>query len=194
LINGELLQITRIEDGVIYGRRLGPECRPAGAEKPITIRNFAHGYASTSHRSQGSTVDVTLAGLDRESVAGIDNKSFYVMSTRERKDIRYYVESKSALFEHAGRISGHRKSALELAHASRRASSIKEALKYKRTILDPIRRIGVKLTRDFIQLVHAVRQNVRKRGIPASSIGLKIRPEVIPGPRHSQSRSRGYSP
>jgi len=211
LINGQRLQVTRIQAGTIYGRALGPEGRPAGDEKEITIRNFAHGYASTSHRSQGTTVDVALVGLDRESIARVDNKTLYVAGTREREDLRVYVESKTALFEHAGRFSGHRKFALGRDHKARRSRGIREALKCKHPITIPVYRIGLKFIRGLTRLTRAVLQGVHSREAAVIFAGHEIQPEhrqvaahsvhqplrqTIPRPmqRQTQSRGRGYSP
>jgi len=207
LVNGERLQITRIEESGIYGRSLGPDGRPQQTEIPITIRNFAHGYASTSHRSQGSTVQVALVGLDRESITQADNKMLYVASTREREDLRYYVESKAALFAHAGNIAGHRKAALDLAHRPGGKRDIQQALKCKQPITVPFHQIGLKFMRGFTQLTRFVSQTVQKREATIIAADRKIDPErqqeiarsmhQSPGHRRigtTQSRGRGYSP
>jgi conjugative relaxase-like TrwC/TraI family protein len=207
LVNGERLQITRIEEGRIYGRSLGPDGRPQQAEIPITIQNFAHGYASTSHRSQGSTVQVALVGLDRESITQADNKMLYVASTREREDLRYYVESKAALFAHAGNISGHRKAALDLAHKPGGRRDIQRALKCKQPITVPFHQIGLKFMRGFTQLARFVTQTVHKREAMTIAAGRKIdlehQQEIARSMHQSQghrrigttqSRGRGYSP
>ena len=207
LVNGERLQITRVEESGIYGCSLGPDGRPKQAEIPITIRNFSHGYASTSHRSQGNTVQVALVGLDRESITRADNKMLYVASTREREDLRYYVESKSALFAHAGNITGHRKSALDLAHKPARSRDIQRVLKCKQAITVPFRQIGLKFMRGFTQLARFVTQTVHKREATIIAAGRKIdlesQQEIAhsrhqsPGHRRftpTQSRSQGYRP
>ena len=207
LVNGERLQITRIEENGMYGRSLGPDGRPQKAEIQITIRNFAHGYASTSHRSQGSTVQVALVGLDRESITQADNKMLYVASTREREELRYYVESKAALFAHAGNISGHRKAALDLAHKPGGKRDIQRVLICKQAITVPFHQIGLKFMRGFTQLARFVTQTVHKREATIIAAGRKIdlehQQEIArsmrqsPGHRRietTQSRSRGYSP
>jgi conjugative relaxase-like TrwC/TraI family protein len=207
LVNGERLQITRIEDGGIYGHSLGPDGRPQHAETPITIRNFAHGYASTSHRSQGNTVQVALVGLDRESITQADNKMLYVASTRERVDLRYYVESKAALFAHAGNVSGHRKAALDLAHQPGGRRDIQRVLKCKQAITVPFHQFGLKFMRGFTQLTRFVTQTVHKRKAMSIAAGRNIdleHPQEIARSVHqsqghrrigtTQSRGRGYSP
>jgi hypothetical protein len=212
LTNGERLQITRIEGGAIHGRALGRDGVPTGAEKPITIRNFSHGYASTSHHSEGSTVDSGLVGMDRISVTHIDNKLLYVACTRERKDLHVYVESKAALFEHAGKISGNRKFALALEHGASRKRGIQEALKCKLPINIAVHQIGLKFVRGLNQLAKSVLQCVHLREAAAISAAQQIQQEhqkeavvqttqeslrqsiPVQTQRHTQSRSRGYRP
>ncbi len=212
LTNGERLQITRIEDGAIHGQALGPDGAPTGTEKPITIRNFSHGYASTSHRSQGSTVDFALVGTDSTSVTHIDNKLLYVAGTRERKDLRIYVESKAALFEHAGKISGNRKFALALDQGTKRKRGIQEALKCKLPINIAVHQIGLKFVRGLSQLAKSVLQRVHLREAAAISAAQQIQQEhqkeavvqttqeslrqsiPVQTQRHAQSRGRGYRP
>jgi len=212
LTNGERLQITRIESGAIHGRALGRDGVPTGAEKPITIRNFSHGYASTSHHSEGSTVDSGLVGMDRVSVTHIDNKLLYVACTRERKDLHVYVESKAALFEHAGKISGNRKFALALDHGAKRKRGIQEALKCKLPIIIPIHQIGLKFARGLNWLTKAVIRNVHIHEAASITAARKIQEEhgqeavvqttqeslrqsiPVQTQRHTQSRIRGYRP
>ena len=193
--------------------RWGRDGVPTGAEKPITIRNFSHGYASTSHRSQGSTVDFALVGTgSRRPITHIDNKLLYVASTRERKDLRIYVESKAALFEHAGKISGNRKFALALDHGAKRKRGIQEALKCKLPINIAVHQIGLKFVRGLNQLAKSVLQCVHLREAAAISAAQQIQQEhqkeavvqttqeslrqsiPVQTQRHAQSRSRGYRP
>jgi len=214
LVNGERLQITRIEDGGVWGRTLGHEGKLKGAEKPVTIRNFAHGYASTSYRSEGDTVDAAIGGFDRQSLPWLNNKALYVICTRERQELRLYVESKAALFEHAGKISGNRKFAIALAvdHKAMRRHGIQEALKCKIPIIIPIHQIGLKFVRGLNWLTKAVLQSVHIHEAEAITAARKIQQEhrqeaavqsiheslQQPAPRQiqhpTQSHSRGYSP
>ena len=74
---------------------------------------FAHGYASTSHKSQGSTKAVVLLGLDRDSVRTADKKLAYVAATRGVEDIHIFTENKADL-SGIERRSGDRKAAVEM--------------------------------------------------------------------------------
>ncbi len=134
LINGDRLVVTRLEKSAIFGRTLGADNLPAGPEKLIAIRNFTYAYASTSHRSQGMTVDVALVGLDRVSVANVDAKTLYVAGTRSREELRFYVESRSALMAQAGRITGERQAALEMAQKEMPKTANSQAMKPKRNV------------------------------------------------------------
>jgi len=212
LVNGERLQITRIEDGGVWGRTLGHEGNLKGAEKPVAIRNFAHGYASTSYRSEGDTVDAAIGGFDRQSIPWLNNKTLYVICTRERQELRLYVVSKAALFEHAGKISGNRKFALALDHKATRKGGIQEALKCKIPISIPIHQIGLKFVRGLNQLVKSVLQSVHIHEAEAITAARKIQQEhrqeaavqsiheslqqpALRQIQHpTQSHSRGYSP
>ncbi len=131
----------------------------------------------------------------------------YVASTREREDLRYYVESKAALFAHAGNIVGHRKAALDLAHKPGGSRDIQKVLKCKQAITAPFHQIGLKFMRGFTQLARFVSQTVHKREAMTIAAGRKIdleHPQEIArtvqrapghgGFKRTHSRSRGYSP
>lgn len=119
LINGDRVRVSRLENGTIYGSKIGPDNSPTGPEKHVTLRNFTYAYAATSHRSQGMTVDVALVGLDRESLAHVDAKTIYVAGTRPRNELRFYVESRATLLAGGSRVSGERKAALEMEQKDR---------------------------------------------------------------------------
>jgi hypothetical protein len=148
-----------------------------------------------------------LVGLDRESITQADYKMLYVASTREREDLRYYVESKAALFAHAGNVSGHRKAALDLAHKPGGRRDIQRVLKCKQAITVPFHQFGLKFMRGFTQLARFVTQTVHKREAMSIAAGRNIdleHPQEIARSVHqsqghrrigtTQSRGRGYSP
>lgn len=103
LVNGERLMIAGFTDS-------GPVSTTG---KLIETRNLAHGYASTSHRSQGDTVDTVIFGLSRNSLRWANVKLAYVAATRGRFRIDIFTENKHQLCGIEDR-SGDRKSALEL--------------------------------------------------------------------------------
>jgi conjugative relaxase-like TrwC/TraI family protein len=103
IINGERFRIAGFTDS-------GPMSTTG---KLIETRNLTHGYASTSHRSQGDTVDTVLFGLSRTSLKFATVKLAYVAATRGRFKIDIFAENKHELCGIQDR-SGDRKSALEL--------------------------------------------------------------------------------
>jgi hypothetical protein len=150
--------------------------------------------------------------MDRISVTHIDNKLLYVACTRERKDLHVYVESKAALFEHAGKISGNRKFALALEHGAGRKRGIQEALKCKLPLTTPVYQLGQKFVQKLNWLAQTVLQRVHLREAAAIFAAQQIQQEhqkeavvqttqeslrqsiPVQTQRHTQSRSQGYSP
>lgn len=106
LINGALQQVKAITDtGAIVlanGQKLGQE-----------FGHFALGYATTSHASQGKTVDRVFIAQGTESFPASSREQFYVSVSRGRKSARIYTDDTAALRERI-RESGQRASAVEL--------------------------------------------------------------------------------
>ncbi|MEL6621526.1 MAG: MobF family relaxase [Pseudomonadota bacterium] len=71
-----------------------------------------HGYCSTSHASQGRTVDVVLASMGRRSLPATSLEQFYVTVSRGRHTARIYTDDREAVAE-ASRRTSHRGSARE---------------------------------------------------------------------------------
>ena len=76
--------------------------------------HLAHGYVTTSHASQGKTVDVVLVAQSGQSLRASSLEQFYVSVSRGREQVRIYTDDKEALSD-AIRRSGQRVSATELA-------------------------------------------------------------------------------
>ena len=91
IVNGELATIARIGDGEMTvkldsGREVGFE-----TEK---FRHLDHGYAVTSHSSQGTTVDRVLINADtQESRVLLNDRMGYVAVSRAREDATIYTNS-----------------------------------------------------------------------------------------------------
>ena len=110
-INGERVQVKRLAGGAIEladGRML-----PAG------FNTFTHGYAVTSHSSQGKTVDEVLLVASSKSFAAVNREQFYVSISRGRERAHVFTDDSELL---ARRVadSHERKAAIEL-HALRDA-------------------------------------------------------------------------
>lgn len=105
-INGERVQVREIRDGRIAladGRAL-----PAG------YRTFTHGYALTSHSSQGKTVDDVLLVASSRSFAAVNREQFYVSISRGRERCHVFTDDADLL---ARRVTDahERQAAVELA-------------------------------------------------------------------------------
>jgi conjugative relaxase-like TrwC/TraI family protein len=89
--NGELATITKIGDEELSvkldsGREVSFE--------PQRFRHIDHGYAVTSHSSQGTTVDRVLINADtRESEMLLNDRMGYVAVSRAREDAMIYTNS-----------------------------------------------------------------------------------------------------
>jgi conjugative relaxase-like TrwC/TraI family protein len=79
--------------------------------------NLAHGYATTSHSSQGKTVDKVLVAIGEESFPAASRQQFYVSASRGRESVTVYCNNKRDLLQAVER-SDDRTSATEFAAAS----------------------------------------------------------------------------
>lgn len=98
--NGELVTVRNVEQGAIQledGRTL-----------PANYREFAHGYAITTHRSQGKTVDQVILSAD-----AMKQELFYVAASRGRNGITVITSDDEQLQASLG-VSIARPSAMEL--------------------------------------------------------------------------------
>lgn len=106
LNNGSLHTVTRftpegdlvLANGWLIGREFG---------------HLAHGYVTTSHASQGKTVDLVFIAQGAESFPASSREQFYVSVSRGREGVRIYTDDASALRQRI-RESGQRGSATEL--------------------------------------------------------------------------------
>ena len=68
------------------------------------LRHIDYGYASTSHSSQGATVDRVIVNIDTaRSVKLVKQRQFYVSISRARHDARIYTDDANALARAVGR-------------------------------------------------------------------------------------------
>jgi conjugative relaxase-like TrwC/TraI family protein len=105
LINGQIVEVDKIENGQIHltdGRTLPPE-----------YRRFCHGYAVTSHASQGKTVDDVFLVASSKSFAAVNREQFYVSISRGREHCRVFTDDKELLQRRVG-DSRSRAAALDL--------------------------------------------------------------------------------
>ena len=107
---------TRVDNGDIYPiegwTKEGDIRLPGGKLLPRNYGHIALGYAVTSHRSQGATVDREFVDWDRESLTPVDKRAAYVTSSRFRESITYFVNDRESV-KAAIQKGGERLSALE---------------------------------------------------------------------------------
>jgi len=117
LINGQIVGVRSIEGNTITltdGRTL-----------PKDYRQFTHGYAITSHASQGKTVDDVFLVASSRSFAAINRQQFYVSISRGRQRCRIFTDDKDLLRDRLKK-SAHRTAALELAQLTPLAEAMKK--------------------------------------------------------------------
>ena len=77
------------------------------------LQHIDHGYCSTSHASQGSTVDRVIVNVDSmRSARLVNRKQFYVSLSRAREDARIYTDNVQTL-RHAAMRNSQKETALE---------------------------------------------------------------------------------
>ncbi|WP_157369266.1 MobF family relaxase [Zavarzinella formosa] len=81
---------------------------------PAGFLHIDHGYVSTSHASQGKTVDRVLIAMGTESKGAINAKQFYVSVSRGRESAKIYSDMPPDELKKAIQRTDTRKSATEL--------------------------------------------------------------------------------
>ncbi len=110
LANGELVRVAGMQ-------KRGAIKLTDGRTIPADFRRFTHGYAVTSHAPRGLTADHVLLAIDSISGPAVNQKQFYVSSSRGREGLRIYTDDAEALQDQISR-SGHRPLALEAIRAA----------------------------------------------------------------------------
>jgi len=110
--NGELATVVAIDAAKAVLRT------DAGREVSAALQRLRHidyGYASTSHSSQGGTVDRVVVNIDTlRSVELVNRKQFYVSISRARDGVTIYTDDREAL-RHAVNRNREKSVALEQA-------------------------------------------------------------------------------
>ena len=99
--NGEFATVIAIDAGQTQLRTdRGHEIAAVNSR----LRHVDYGYASTSHASQGATVDRVIVNVDTQRGARLVNRrQFYVSLSRARHDARIYTDNAEALARAVGR-------------------------------------------------------------------------------------------
>lgn len=95
--------------------------------------HLTHGYCTTSHSSQGKTVDRVFIAQSSQSSPAASSEQFYVSISRAKEMAKIYTDDKVAL-EKSVMQSGQRMSAREIANWQRIQKSRKELVKKKELV------------------------------------------------------------
>jgi hypothetical protein len=118
--NGTLLTVTGFTDAGNLRVRTA-----SGIDRtlPADVGHIRHGYAVTSHASQGRTVDRVIIAMGADSFAAAGKEQFYVSVSRGRQKATIYTDSKAELAQ-----AIHREDPRVLAHdlARRRSVAMRE--------------------------------------------------------------------
>jgi ATP-dependent exoDNAse (exonuclease V) alpha subunit len=118
--NGEFATVAAISSEQTRVRM--DDGRELSAATP-RLRHIDYGYASTSHSSQGATVDRVIVNIDTtRSVKLVNQRQFYVSISRARHDARIYTDDTNALARVVGRDQ-LKPTALEHLSVAQRANS-----------------------------------------------------------------------
>jgi ATP-dependent exoDNAse (exonuclease V) alpha subunit len=119
--NRELATVDKIDGPQITVRMDGDEARVLTFDVN-QMRHIDHGYAVTSHSSQGLTAERVLINMDTSTHADLINTRFaYVSVSRASHDVQIYTNDAAALGE---RLSSDvtKTSAVDCGHVSRAAA------------------------------------------------------------------------
>jgi AAA domain/TrwC relaxase/Viral (Superfamily 1) RNA helicase len=109
--NGEFATIVAIDERTARIRTEDGRLVEAHANR---LRHIDYGYASTSHSSQGATVDRVILNIDTmRSAELVNRKQFYVSISRARNGISVYTDDRDRLRQVVNR-SREKSTALEL--------------------------------------------------------------------------------
>lgn len=104
-INGELVTVKAINGSNILLKD--------GRTLPADYRRFTHGYAVTSHSSQGKTVDNVFMVASSRSFGAVNREQFYVSISRGREHCQVFTDD-SELLRHRICDTHERTAAIEL--------------------------------------------------------------------------------
>jgi conjugative relaxase-like TrwC/TraI family protein len=111
LVNGQLVTVKAVD-------KEGRIALTDGRSIPPDYRRFCHGYAITSHASQGKTVDEVILVASARSLAAVNREQFYVSISRGRERCQIFTDDKELLRDRIGH-SHQRTAAVELADLQR---------------------------------------------------------------------------
>ncbi len=167
--NGQTADRKRLDNGavhVITGFTRDGDLRLAnGLTLPKDYGHVAHGYTSTSHASQGKTVDKVFISMGRETLTAVNREQLYVSVSRGREAVRIYTDDKPAMLD-AIRTSSARLSATELLQSKALKNTRFDKgrtvhLQYLRRVYDVMRRRGMKALEEARQRTQGIHHGRR---------------------------------
>lgn len=193
LQNGDIRQVKgftrsgdiRLNNGWVVSRSFG---------------HIQHGYAVTSHASQGKTVDHVLVAINsRSAMTTGSSEQAYVSISRGRQSVTIYTDCKAAVMEAAkissARPSGHDLVAKLPVHKISRAS-IKTAVRIQQAAIDKIvRQERPEREKEAKQMEKNKQQRLTpstpmqqqmREALTVPSNLTRARPQIAPSPRQSQ--------
>jgi conjugative relaxase-like TrwC/TraI family protein len=121
----------RLKNGMLLTvQGFTPQGDPIVDKGWVIARDFghlAHGYAVTSHASQGKTVSKVFIGLSSQSFPAANQRSFYVPVTRGKEQAVIFTDSKEELLKAVQRPD-QPISATEFAESRRRKPAVRQRL------------------------------------------------------------------
>lgn len=122
--------------------------------------HIAHDYCTTSHASQGKTVDEVFIAQPAATFPATNLKQFYVSVSRGRNEVRIYTDDRESLIEYASEM-GDRQSALELVGNRRLKTSdyIRQKQRHEYSLYAQVtpKEISKEFTRNIIDVEHEPR-------------------------------------
>lgn len=116
--NGKALEGKRLNNGSVYAvkgfDKEGNILASNGSTIAKDYGNIAHGYAVTSHSSQGKTVDKVIIAQSSMSFRASSMEQFYVSVSRGKESVSIYTDDKKELLSAVNR-TGQRMTATEIA-------------------------------------------------------------------------------
>jgi hypothetical protein len=137
--NGEFATVVAIGDAkAVLRTDTGREVNSALQR----LRHIDYGYASTSHSSQGATVDRVVVNIDTlRSIELVNRKQFYVSISRARDGVTIYTDDREALH-----------------HVVNRKREKSVALEQARIRIQPQIKQGTELQRRTVSHHHGIRR------------------------------------
>lgn len=110
LKNGAALTVEKVQDGKIHARDDAGKLHKLGAD---ATHKLSHGYAQTSHESQGRTCKNVLIHAESNRVNLQTQQNAYVALSRATDSARVYTDSRERLAEQLDRETGQKETALD---------------------------------------------------------------------------------